>query len=615
MASAQPTRPHNTARSQLNTPVLTTPPVPSSTRPSPQHRPFPEVAPQSGSALHTGRMWKLLLIAAVVAWPASAQAEQVYLVTHDTWAFYKVRVEGSMIESNVKETCTAAGMRYPCYMSGTAGCAGSSYWTSDCITYVGTGSSPCLTLWTLSSKLCGHDDPRQCQPLDDTFVYIPGWSDDSGAYGVDYDTHSTNLHGAYYNNKYALCAVATCAASPCAHGTCTGADQGYICTCESGWTGRNCNQDIDDCASSPCAHGTCTDGVASYTCSCENGWEGQNCDQVDDCTSSPCAHGTCTDGVASYTCSCENGWTGTNCDLDIDECASNPCWLGGTCLDHVNGYSCVCPKDATGKNCETATFAGDCYQFSTTAATHRDATQACSANSGRMVDLRDPQQQQFLANTIAASTGVSNWLAMKTAPLPILYSDGSPVSALSAPLQWLPGEPSSPLDLCVLLDSSNNYQAKTVFCTEQHNYVCMSAIKPCEPNVCQNGGNCTSCFGESTNFCDCLDGFEGLFCETNTDECSSNPCQHGGTCQDQVNSYSCRCPTGYDGDKCENEIDWCSMVTCPFGWTCQNLITHFSCLAPTVRMVEPYRCSSASCPGGMYCTQEGVAAFSCRPDE
>ncbi|XP_078693585.1 uncharacterized protein LOC144923147 [Branchiostoma floridae x Branchiostoma belcheri] len=521
-------------------------------------------------------MWKLLLIAAVVAWPASAQDEQVYLTTHDTWAFYKVRASGPMTGTNVKSSCTAVGMRYPCYWSGSDGCS-HYHWTSGCIRYEGSRYSPCDTARILSTKLCGTRNPWECQPLDDTFVYAPGyWSVDS-AYGVDYDTHTSSLQGAYYNNKYALCAVAaTCADSPCVHGNCTGGDEGYNCTCESGWTGRDCDQDIDECLSSSCAHGTCTDGVASYTCSCENGWAGNNCDQ------------------------------------DIDECASNPCWLGGTCLDHVNGYSCVCPKETTGKDCETASFAGDCYQFSTSAATHRDATQACSANSGRMVDLRDPQQQQFLANTIAASTGVSNWLAMKTAPLPILYSDGSPVLA---PLQWLPGEPSSPLDLCVLLDSSNNYQAKTVFCTEQHNYVCMSAIKPCEPNVCQNGGNCTSCFGESTNFCDCLDGFEGLFCETNTDECASNPCQHGGTCLDQVNSYSCRCPTGYDGDNCQVEIDWCSMVTCPFDWTCQNLVTHFSCLAPTVRLVEPYQCSSASCPGGMYCTQEGVAAFSCRPEE
>ncbi|CAH1245796.1 NOTCH1 [Branchiostoma lanceolatum] len=515
-------------------------------------------------------MWNFLLfIAAVIVWPGSAQGEQVFLTTHDNWHFYKIRATGQMTNANVKATCEAAGMRYPCYHSGTDECSG-SYWTSDCITFDHAGVS-CETHDVLSSKLCGaHTYPWHCQHLDDTFVYMTNMLSDGSACGVMNGRYCTS--GARYYNMYALCAVATCARSPC-------------------------------------AHGTCTDDVASYTCTCESGWTGHDCDQnIDDCASSPCTHGTCTDDIASFTCSCENGWTGLDCEIDIDECASNPCLLGGTCLDHVDGYSCVCPEDSTGKNCETVSFAGDCYQFSNSAANHRDATRACSANNGRMVDVKDQQQQQFLANTIGVTTGVSNWLAMKTASPPVLYSDGSPVLG---PLHWSVDEPSSPLDLCVLLDSSDSYNAKTAFCTEQHNYVCQSALKPCEPNVCQNGGNCSSCFGGSGTFCYCLDGFQGKLCEINTDECASNPCQHGGTCQDDVNSYSCRCPTGYGGVNCEHEIDWCAMVTCPFDWTCQNLITHFSCLAPAARMVGPYKCSSDSCPGDMNCKEESGASFSC----
>ncbi|KAI8481715.1 calcium ion binding [Branchiostoma belcheri] len=294
---------------------------------------------------------------------------------------------------------------------------------------------------------------------------------------------------------------------------------------------------------------------------------------TDHCLSSPCVHGTCTDGVASYTCSCENGWTGNNCDQ--------------------------------------VSFSGQCYQFSSTALSHQDSALACSANGGRLVDVRDQEQQGFLAESIAASSSVSHWLAMKTAPTEILNSDGTPVSGQ---LEWSSSEPAEPCDLCVLLDSSDNYLAKTAPCTEQHNYVCQDVQVSCEPNVCQNGGNCTSCFNGSATFCRCPDGFEGDFCEINIDECASNPCQNNGTCQDGFNSYSCSCPTGFHGDHCEFDTDWCAHpeVQCPFGWSCRDDISSFECYDPNpIVRRSAYSCSSASCPVGMYCREKGAASFSC----
>jgi hypothetical protein len=36
--------------------------------------------------------------------------------------------------------------------------------------------------------------------------------------------------------------------------------------------------DIDDCLSSPCVHGTCKDHPNGYTCTCNHGYTGKDCD-------------------------------------------------------------------------------------------------------------------------------------------------------------------------------------------------------------------------------------------------------------------------------------------------------------------------------------------------
>ncbi|XP_035674733.1 uncharacterized protein LOC118414651 [Branchiostoma floridae] len=156
-------------------------------------------------------MWKVLLfIVAVITWSDPAQGQREYLTTVNDRLFFKIRVSGPMTNANVKATCEAEGMRYPCYLSGTAGCInvtnGTTYWTEDCITYGDTGVS-CYTHEVLSANLCGDTNYNYCQSLDDTFVYIPGGQSDDSAWGLDYDNHTWGLRGANYNNMYALCAA------------------------------------------------------------------------------------------------------------------------------------------------------------------------------------------------------------------------------------------------------------------------------------------------------------------------------------------------------------------------------------------------------------------------
>ena len=120
------------------------------------------------------------------------------------------------------------------------------------------------------------------------------------------------------------------------------------------------------CVPSPCENGaTCeVTGPTTYTCACAAGWTGTNCeDEIDECESSPCVNGLCQDQVNGYFCGCDPGWTGTNCEEDIDECESSPCLNGGDCVDEVNAYTCDCTSGWTGTNCEDELNAVTCVTY------------------------------------------------------------------------------------------------------------------------------------------------------------------------------------------------------------------------------------------------------------
>ncbi|KAF4514089.1 UNVERIFIED_CONTAM: hypothetical protein B566_EDAN018836, partial [Ephemera danica] len=100
-----------------------------------------------------------------------------------------------------------------------------------------------------------------------------------------------------------------------------------------GFTGTQCEIDIDECTINPCLNGgLCNDLINSFRCVCPIGYTGPRCEtNIDDCLSSPCRNGGCLDGFA-----------GSYCQEEVNECLSAPCLNGASCTDLVAGYACKC---------------------------------------------------------------------------------------------------------------------------------------------------------------------------------------------------------------------------------------------------------------------------------
>ena len=170
-----------------------------------------------------------------------------------------------------------------------------------------------------------------------------------------------------------------CDSNPCLHGgVCSVNDSNsFICSCPVGFTGLNCEIDINECDTGPCMNsGSCYNGFGSYICSCSSGFTGRECqvqcpvgydgercqNNINYCTSTSCHNGgTCIEGDDDYSCTCPPLFTGTYCTAPND-CSINDCANGGTCTNHsTSGFQCQCSSAQwRGSHCEltTASFGG-----------------------------------------------------------------------------------------------------------------------------------------------------------------------------------------------------------------------------------------------------------------
>ncbi|XP_061133570.1 protein crumbs homolog 1-like [Syngnathus typhle] len=213
---------------------------------------------------------------------------------------------------------------------------------------------------------------QDCEVNIDECVSMPCLNDGRCIDGVN--SYICDCEGTGFEGHNCEEDVPECASDPCQHGgTCMEGTNQYKCLCWPGYEGENCQVDEDECEQYPCENdGECFqrseienygvlpelsaanfsfEEAAGFICHCQSGFTGENCSlNVDECVSAPCQHGgSCQDLVNSYQCLCSDGFTGVHCDVDIDECDSNPCQNGATCEDAANSYICHCPEPETGR--------------------------------------------------------------------------------------------------------------------------------------------------------------------------------------------------------------------------------------------------------------------------
>uniref|UniRef100_A0A8C5EYX8 EGF-like domain-containing protein n=1 Tax=Gouania willdenowi TaxID=441366 RepID=A0A8C5EYX8_GOUWI len=137
----------------------------------------------------------------------------------------------------------------------------------------------------------------------------------------------------------------------------------FNCTCQTGFMGSRCEQDMDECQASPCKNeATCVNTEGSFFCRCQDGFTDTICSaDEDECLKVECQNGgSCVATQEGYRCYCAPGFEAIFIMAKIivwcprataSPCHGVPCGNNGVCYDLWSDYFCECKIPFTGRNC------------------------------------------------------------------------------------------------------------------------------------------------------------------------------------------------------------------------------------------------------------------------
>eukprot|EP00057_Strongylocentrotus_purpuratus_P008000 XP_011662474.1 PREDICTED: uncharacterized protein LOC105437510 [Strongylocentrotus purpuratus] len=300
-----------------------------------------------------------------------------------------------------------------------------------------------------------------------------------------------------------------CLSVPCQNGAqCVDRIDDYNCYCEPGWTGRVCDQDINECQSNPCVFGQCGHGINFYFCNCNAGYNGTNCNIVKTCNVPqlpPNLSSLCTEGQnVAYNTTCEFS---CNIGYDLIGMSSLACLANGTFSDDIPTcqiVSCSIPELLP----RLSPMASQCN-----GGLSINYTESCSYSCDVGYNLVGSASVTCLANT-----SLSDFL------------------------------PSCEVVTCNVPQLPPNLSSS---CTEGQNVAYNTTCAfSCNIGYDLIGGmSSLACLANGT-FSDDI-----LTCQT-AEPCASSPCLNGGTCttSDDGASYVCTCAESYTDVNCNTQI-------------------------------------------------------------
>jgi hypothetical protein len=425
----------------------------------------------------------------------------------------------------------------------------------------------------------------------------------------------------------------------------------YHCLCPIGYSGTNCEEDINECDPDPCQNGaTCSetsDGMTLtpgvYHCECADGYNGTDCDQViNQCDPDPCQNeGVCTQGVpGEYTCECGVGYQGEDCEIDIDECVVEPCHFEGLCKD-----------SRTDSSIAAGDFECECVEYFGYTGLVCDECQAGHGRDreGRCTECSEPQINNVTTKTAPCADqecpegfGVSsdNWLTSGDNCEECIVGEFSVAgSGVCADINECDPKPCQNSGVCTESGTSVAIPLGEYQCTCGAGYSgknCEIDDK-CVPSPCadQTTVQCMQIYNMDTQsgdyWCECSPGWSGKNCTDLIDKCMYEPCQNGGLCNTVIhysnaalNSYTCTCENGFTGVNCEIDVNECDPDPCQNNGVCTESGTDDTVLPGeyNCECVTGYEgtnceedtneCDPNPCQNEGVCTQGAIGEYNCQ---